>query len=696
MQRLRPQDVLDSLAAHIAVLDEAGVIAAVNRPWRDFATANGVAPAIVCEGANYLQVCDEASGQGAEAASAVARGIRDVLAGRCVEFLQEYPCHAPGRERWFVVRVTRLNVEGPPRAIVSHEDVTEQKQAERALRESEENFRLLLDSTGEAIYGVDMDGRCTFCNAACLRLLGYAESRDLLGKNMHWQIHHSRADGSTLLVEECRIFQAFRKGEGTHVVDEVLWRADGTSFPVEYWSYPVRKGEQVVGAVVTFVDISERKRAVEALRQSQERLWLALDAGRMGAWDWDIRTDKLVCSQNMEEVLQVAPGSFDGTFQAFQRLIHPVDRERVEDAITRSLEEWSNLEVEFRVVRSDGSIGWLAGRGRGFPGPDGQPERMVGISVDITERRRAQEEIFVLNAELEGRLGRIRALREIDRAITGSLDLRFTLGVVLDQALGQLEIDAAAVLLCRPHEASLEYAVHRGFHRPPPADFAQRLDEGPAGRAILECRTQHLAASSGVPSTLPEPAGPRGSSPTGPCRWWPRARSRACWRSSTARRWTPSPEWLEFLEALAGQAAIAIDNAALFEDLRRSNLELTLAYDATIEGWSRALDLRDKETEGHSQRVTEMTLRLARAMGMGEAELVHIRRGALLHDIGKMGIPDAILLKPGPLTDEEWGHAPASGRYASRCSRRSPSSARRWTSRTVTTRSGTAPATRAG
>ena len=565
MQRLRPQDVLDSLAAHIAVLDEAGVIAAVNRPWRDFATANGVAPAIVCEGANYLQVCDEASGQGAEAASAVARGIRDVLAGRCVEFLQEYPCHAPGRERWFVVRVTRLNVEGPPRAIVSHEDVTEQKQAERALRESEENFRLLLDSTGEAIYGVDMDGRCTFCNAACLRLLGYAESRDLLGKNMHWQIHHSRADGSTLLVEECRIFQAFRKGEGTHVVDEVLWRADGTSFPVEYWSYPVRKGEQVGGAVVTFVDISERKRAVEALRQSQERLWLALDAGRMGAWDWDIRTDKLVCSQNMEEVLQVAPGSFDGTFQAFQRLIHPVDLERVEDAITRSLEDWSNLEVEFRVVRSDGSIGWLAGRGRGFPGPDGQPERMVGISVDITARRRAQEEIFVLNAELEGRLGRIHALREIDRAITGSLDLRFTLGVVLDQAIGQLEIDAAAVLLCRPHEASLEYAVYRGFHRPPPADFAQRLDEGPAGRAILECRTQHLAASSGVPSALPEPAGSEGFVAYWAVPLVAKGQIKGVLEVGHRSALELEPDWLEFLEALAGQAAIAVDNASLFE-----------------------------------------------------------------------------------------------------------------------------------
>jgi HD-GYP domain-containing protein (c-di-GMP phosphodiesterase class II) len=116
----------------------------------------------------------------------------------------------------------------------------------------------------------------------------------------------------------------------------------------------------------------------------------------------------------------------------------------------------------------------------------------------------------------------------------------------------------------------------------------------------------------------------------------------------------PQPEWLDFLEAMAAQAAIAIDNATLFNDQQRSNIELALAYDVTLEGWSRALDLRDKETEGHTQRVTEMTVRLARAMGVGEAELVQIQRGALLHDIGKMGIPDAILLKPGPLTDAEW------------------------------------------
>ena len=105
---------------------------------------------------------------------------------------------------------------------------------------------------------------------------------------------------------------------------------------------------------------------------------------------------------------------------------------------------------------------------------------------------------------------------------------------------------------------------------------------------------------------------------------------------------------------MAGQVGIALDNASLFNDLQRSNTNLFNAFDSTIEGWSHALDLRDKETEYHTQRVTEMTLKLARAAGMNEEELVHVRRGALLHDIGKMGVPDKILLKPGKLTDEEW------------------------------------------
>jgi putative nucleotidyltransferase with HDIG domain len=116
----------------------------------------------------------------------------------------------------------------------------------------------------------------------------------------------------------------------------------------------------------------------------------------------------------------------------------------------------------------------------------------------------------------------------------------------------------------------------------------------------------------------------------------------------------PDVDWKNFLETLAGQAAIAIDNSVLFEDLQRSNVDLALAYDATIEGWSKALDLRDRETEGHTQRVTELTLELAQLMGVNDPDQVHIRRGALLHDIGKMGVPDNILYKAAALDEREW------------------------------------------
>ena len=136
-------------------------------------------------------------------------------------------------------------------------EVNERKQAEDRLQKSEERLRLLLNSTAEAIYGVDLYGICTFCNPSCVRILGYNRQDDLLGKNMHWLIHHSHADKTPYLIEDCRIYQAFRKSEGLHADDEVFWRANGSSFPAEYWSFPQRVGDEVVGAVVAFVDITD-------------------------------------------------------------------------------------------------------------------------------------------------------------------------------------------------------------------------------------------------------------------------------------------------------------------------------------------------------------------------------------------------------------------------------------------------------
>lgn len=152
------------------------------------------------------------------------------------------------------------------------QDITERKQAEEALRESEDKHRLLLNSTAEAIYGIDLEHRCTFCNPAFLRALGYERIDEVLGKNMHDLIHHTRADGALFPAEECRVHRVLTTGEGDHSVDEVLWRANGTSFPAEYWSYPQRRGQELVGAVVTFIDITQRKLAEGTLANVNRRL----------------------------------------------------------------------------------------------------------------------------------------------------------------------------------------------------------------------------------------------------------------------------------------------------------------------------------------------------------------------------------------------------------------------------------------
>lgn len=145
-------------------------------------------------------------------------------------------------------------------------DITDRKKEQQALRDSEERLRLLLDSAGEGIYGIDAQGRCTFANPACVRLLGYRGDADLLGQNVHALIHHSHADGKPMQAEACKILRSAREGVAVHVDDEVYWRADGECFEVEYWSHPQRRGEEVVGAVVVFSDIAERRRA-----QSRER-----------------------------------------------------------------------------------------------------------------------------------------------------------------------------------------------------------------------------------------------------------------------------------------------------------------------------------------------------------------------------------------------------------------------------------------
>jgi PAS domain S-box-containing protein len=156
------------------------------------------------------------------------------------------------------------------RTLELEQEVADRQRAQEALHESEGRIRLLLDSTAEAIYGIDREGRCTFCNPATLRLLGREKGDALLGKDMHAEMHHSHTDGTPYPAADCQIYNSLHRGEGVHSDEDVFWRADGTCFPVEYWAYPIRKEGEAVGAVVTFLDITERKRAEAGMLEAKE------------------------------------------------------------------------------------------------------------------------------------------------------------------------------------------------------------------------------------------------------------------------------------------------------------------------------------------------------------------------------------------------------------------------------------------
>jgi PAS domain S-box-containing protein/putative nucleotidyltransferase with HDIG domain len=251
-----------------------------------------------------------------------------------------------------------------------------------------------------------------------------------------------------------------------------------------------------------------------------------------------------------------------------------------------------------------------------------------GIARDITARKQAEERI-------QRQLEHLTALSTIDRVIAANFDLKLSLSEILTHVTIELGIDAADILILNSNSQMLEYGAGRAAQEHQLVQIPNLRHEPDNLLLTTQLTGEDFVCYFGVPLIT-------------------KGQVKGVLEVFHRSHLEPDAEWFDFLNTLAGQTALAIENATLFESQQRSNSELTLAYDATIEGWSRALDLRDKETEGHTQRVTEMTVKLARGFGLHDAELVQVRWGALLHDIGKMGVPDGILHKPGPLTDKEW------------------------------------------
>ncbi len=258
--------------------------------------------------------------------------------------------------------------------------------------------------------------------------------------------------------------------------------------------------------------------------------------------------------------------------------------------------------------------------------------------------------------EAQRRLSRISSLREIDLTISGSVDLQITMEVLISQLIQTLEVDAACVLLYKPFTQTLEYVSASGFQTESLQHTSLRLGDGLAGKAALERTLVHIPDLTAQATSLQKSPlfDQEGFTTYFANPLIAKGELVGVLEIFNRSRLDPDLEWLNFMDALARLAAIAIDRLNLFNDLERSNVELVQAYDATIEGWAKAIELRDGDTEGHSRRVVKQTIKLAQKMGVDREALIHIRRGALLHDIGKMAIPDGILLKDGKLSEEEW------------------------------------------
>ncbi|MDP1713827.1 MAG: PAS domain S-box protein [Anaerolineales bacterium] len=588
--------------------------------------------------------------------------------------------HADGSWRWIEATATNLLDEPSVQAIViNYRDITERKRAEEELYQSEEKYRFLFEHNPHPMWAYDLKTLAFLAvNDSAVEKYGHTREEFL---RMTIADIRPVEDVPRLMEDLAQQRPALQHaGEWRHRLK------DGTIIDVEITSHTLRMGEHNASLVVA-QDITERKRAEEEIHRRADEFTSLYETSR------DINSQ-----QDLQMLLIAIVERATKLLSAPRGLCYLYDA--ATDELELVVEHGSLLPIGARLKMDEGAAGVVMrtrepfivdnytvweGRAAQYKGieiaavlevPMLYHGEMIGV-LGVSEVGSSTRQFFDADAHLLSlfassaagavhntrlleetarQLSRMEALHHIDLAISASMDLRVTLDIILKHVTTQLKVDAADVLLFNPHMQMLEYAAGCGFRSRAVERTRFRIGEGQAGLAALERRLiQHpdfaasgntfaqaeLLAAENVAAYFALPLISKGE-------------VKGVLEVFHRSVFHPGLEWINFLETLAGQAAIAIDSAQLFENLQISNTDLINAYDRTIEGWSNALDLRDEETEGHSQRVTALTLKLARASGMTEAELVHVRRGALLHDIGKMGVPDHILLKPDKLTDEEW------------------------------------------
>jgi len=536
--------------------------------------------------------------------------------------------------------------------------ISDPKGVEQALRDSELRYRRLFESAQDGILILDaVTGLISDVNPFLMDMLGY--SREEFVEKKLWEV------GSFKDIEASRnAFTALQKDEYIRYENMPLKTKAGRLIQVEFVSNVYLVGnEKVIQCNIR--DISDRKRAEVALRAKEEAHWslienledhwLLLKNLPVGIVVHTPDTQIILCNpeasrllgMSCEQMLGKDAGEQASSFVREDGTPMPLDEFPVNQVVATG-NAMKNFVMGVARDR-DGEYTWVLVNA--YPQFDGGEtlRQIVVTFADISDIKRAEE---LIRRHLE----HLTALVEIDHAINFSFDLNLILTTLLTHVIVQLGVDAADVLLLNPASRTLEYVAGRGFHTKAIERARTPLGEGYAGRAAQERSLVHIPDLAKEHDSLPGGVFLAGENFVSYYGVPLIAKGEVRGVLEVFERDQPvhDEEWLDFLKALAAQAAIAIDNVMLFDDLQRSNTDLAQAYDATIEGWSRALELRDNVTEGHTQRVAVLTVKLARLLGLNDAELVHVRWGALLHDIGKMGIADGILLKNGPLTTAEW------------------------------------------
>jgi PAS domain S-box-containing protein len=575
-------------------------------------------------------------------------------------------------------------------------DITERKRMEEKLEEERILLRTLIDNLPDRIYVMDVQGHKLLSNLADWQASGRKMMEDVIGKT----------DFDTFPPDLAEDYWALDKsvidtGKPIINVEEPGYDSQGNPVILSSSKVPLRDNQgKVVGLVGIGHDITEHKQWEEEIRSRNDELSALYQLSRI-----------LADANNLESVIElVLRHAVESVHITFACLALVEDGELVRRAVypVRVLDH--DFKIGFRqplsalpgcqrvldknepVILQAGSpevgsteretlmldfaesvclvplqvgdpsqnlsqvLGLLIlGEVRGLKREPFTPDK-VRMARSIGDQAAAALRRMLSREQAGRRLQRLASLSEIDRTIASNIDLRFSLKMILKHVSEQLEVDAADVLVFNDSLRTLEFAAGRGFRSSAIERTRLRIGEGQAGRAALERNIVQIPDVAASEVTFAQSELLKGEHITAyfAVPLITKGQIKGVLEIYHRSQLEPNEEWLDFLNSLAGQAAIAIDNVQLFDNLQHSNTELALAYDATIEGWSHALDLRDKETEGHTQRVTEMTVKLVRAFGLSEAELVQVRWGALLHDIGKLGVPDGILLKPGPLTDEEW------------------------------------------